>query len=449
MHNLEKHRIMTKEEKYSIAKWAMEHALRNGAQQASVSIYEDNSSRIEVRDEKIDKLEEANRNSMSIALYVDKKYSSISTNRLNNRKELGKFIEEAIAGTRYLSEDVFRSLPEPELYYRGGGDDLRTLDNGFRNIDPQDKINLAYSIEKEVLGKDERIISVTASYRDSKTGNVMVTSNGFEGDTETSYYSLIAEVSVKSGDARPESYWYESSIFHNELIKEGIGQQALKRALDKLGQKKLKSGKMPMIVENRVVGRTLLQPLISALSGKSIQQKNSFLIGMVGKKIGSDLFTLVDNPTIVSGRGSRHFDSEGLATVKRTILDAGILKDYYIDTYYGKKLEMKPTSGGTTNLVFKPGENDLEGMLASIDRGILVTGFNGGNSNGTTGDFSFGIEGFLVENGNLTRPVSEMNITGNFKQLWKDLSAVGNDVYTGSSWRLPSLVFDNVDFSGI
>jgi len=449
VHNLEKHRIMTKEEKYSIAKWAMEHALRNGAQQASVSIYEDNSSRIEVRDEKIDKLEEANRNSMSIALYVDKKYSSISTNRLNNRKELGKFIEEAIAGTRYLSEDVFRSLPEPELYYRGGGDDLRTLDNGFRNIDPQDKINLAYSIEKEVLGKDERIISVTASYRDSKTGNVMVTSNGFEGDTETSYYSLIAEVSVKSGDARPESYWYESSIFHNELIKEGIGQQALKRALDKLGQKKLKSGKMPMIVENRVVGRTLLQPLISALSGKSIQQKNSFLIGMEGKKIGSDLFTLVDDPTIVSGRGSRHFDSEGLATVKRTILDAGILKDYYIDTYYGKKLEMKPTSGGTTNLVFKPGENDLEGMLASIDRGILVTGFNGGNSNGTTGDFSFGIEGFLVENGNLTRPVSEMNITGNFKQLWKDLSAVGNDVYTGSSWRLPSLVFDNVDFSGI
>ena len=440
---------MTKEEKYSIAKWAMEHALRNGAQQASVSIYEDNSSRIEVRDEKIDKLEEANRNSMSIALYVDKKYSSISTNRLNNRKELGKFIEEAIAGTRYLSEDVFRSLPEPELYYRGGGDDLRTLDNGFRNIDPQHKINLAYSIEQEVLGKDERIISVTASYRDSKTGNVMVTSNGFEGDTETSYYSLIAEVSVKSGDARPESYWYESSIFHNELIKEGIGQQALKRALDKLGQKKLKSGKMPMIVENRVVGRTLLQPLISALSGKSIQQKNSFLIGMEGKKIGSDLFTLVDDPTIVSGRGSRHFDSEGLATVKRTILDAGILKDYYIDTYYGKKLEMKPTSGGTTNLVFKPGENDLEGMLASIDRGILVTGFNGGNSNGTTGDFSFGIEGFLVENGNLTRPVSEMNITGNFKQLWKDLSAVGNDVYTGSSWRLPSLVFDNVDFSGI
>jgi len=440
---------MTKEEKYSIAKWAMEHALRNGAQQASVTISENNSSQVEVREQKIDKLEEANRNSMRIALYVDKKYSSISTNRLNNKEELGQFIEEAITGTRYLSEDQFRTLPDPELYHKGGGTDLKTMDNGFRSVDPQEKINHAFAIEKEVLGKDERIISVTASYRDSMTGNVMVTSNGFEGDTETSNYSLIAEVSVKSGDARPGSYWYESSIFHNELIKEGIGQQALKRALEKLGQEKLKSGSMPMIVENRVVGRTLLQPLISALSGRSIQQKNSFLIGMEGEKIGSDLFTLVDDPTIVSGRGSRHFDSEGLASVKRTILDAGVLKDYYIDTYYGKKLQMKPTSGGTTNLVFLPGENDLEGMLDSIDRGILVTGFNGGNSNGTTGDFSFGIEGFLVENGNLTQPVSEMNITGNFKQLWKDLSAVGNDVYTGSSWRLPSLVFDNVDFSGI
>jgi PmbA protein len=206
---------------------------------------------------------------------------------------------------------------------------------------------------------------------------------------------------------------------------------------------------MSMIVENRIVGRTLLQPLISSLNGSSIQQKNSFLIGMDGEKIGSDLFTLVDDPFIVSGRGSRHFDSEGLATKKRTIIDGGVLKDYYIDTYYGKKLEMKPTSGDTSNVVLNPGGKDLEGLLASIDRGILVTGFNGGNSNSTTGDFSYGIEGFLVENGKLTQPVSEMNITGNFKKLWNNLSAVGNDVFEDSSWRIPSLVFDNVDFSGI
>jgi PmbA protein len=439
---------MTKEEKYSIAKWAMEHALKSGAQEAGVSISNNNSSRVEVREEKIDRLEEANRNNMRIYLYVDRKYSSHSTNRLNNREELARFIEEAIAGTRYLSEDEFRSLPDPGLYYKGGGEDLKTIDPGFASIDPQQKIGQAFSTEKEVLGKDERIISVSTTYSDGMSGTVMVTSNGFQGDTENSFYSLVASVSVKSGDARPQSYWFESSIFHKDLVREGVGNKALKRALDKLGQEKIKSGRMPMIVENRLAGNTL-GPLISALNGYSIQQKNSFLIDMAGKKIGSDLLTLIDDPFIVSGRGSRYFDREGLATKRRPIIENGVLKSYYIDTYYGKKLGMEPTSGDTTNLVFEPGDKDLEGLIASMDRGILVTGFNGGNSNGSTGDFSYGIEGFLVENGKLTKPVSEMNITGNFKQVWMDLAAVGNDVYEGSSWRLPSLVFDNIEFSGI
>jgi len=439
---------MTKDEKYSIAKWAMEHAVKNGAQQARVSIYNNNSSQIEVRDEKIDKLQESNRNGMRINLYVDNKYSSISTNRITNREELGKFIEEAIAGTRYLAEDEFRTLPDPERYYKGGGPDLKTVDPNFNSVDPQQKVEDAFDMEKEVLGSDERIISVSTSYRDGLSGSVMMASNGFEGDSENTYYSLNASVSVTDGEARPQGAWYESSIFSDQLVRKDIGKKALKRALDRLGQEKIASGKMPMIVENKMAGRAL-QPLISALNGYSIQQKQSFLIGMIGEQIGSGLMTVTDDPFIVSGRGSRLFDSEGMATEKRAVVENGILKTYFIDTYYGKKLEMESTTGNTTNLVFKPGEKDLEGLLADIDRGILVTGFNGGNNNGATGDFSYGIEGFLVEKGKLIKPVAEMNITGNFKLLWKDLIAVGNDVDPSRSWRLPSLVFDNVDFSGI
>ncbi|NOR34138.1 MAG: TldD/PmbA family protein, partial [Bacteroidales bacterium] len=118
---------MTKDEKYSIAKWAMEHAVKNGAQQARVIIYNNNSSQIEVRDEKIDKLQESNQSGMRINLYVDNKYSSISTNRITNKEEMGKLIEEAIAGTRYLAEDEFRTLPDPERYYKGKGPDLKTV----------------------------------------------------------------------------------------------------------------------------------------------------------------------------------------------------------------------------------------------------------------------------------------------------------------------------------
>jgi PmbA protein len=439
---------MTREEKYKIAKWAMEHAVKNGAQQARVSIYNNNSSQIEVRDEKIDKLQESNRAGMRINLFVDKKYSSISTSRITNKEELGKFIEDAIAGTRYLAEDEFRSLPDPDRYYKGGGPDLKSVDPGFTSADPQQKVQDAFNMEKEVLGSDERIISVSSSYSDGMSGSIMVDSNGFEGDTENSYYFLSTSVSVTDGTARPQGNWYESSIFSDQLVRKDIGKKALQRALDRLGQEKIASGRMPMIVENKMAGRAL-QPLISALNGSAIQQKQSFLIDMIGEKIGSGLLSVTDDPFIVSGRGSRHFDNEGIATKKRTVIKNGVLKTYFIDTYYGKKLGMEPNSGSTTNLVFETGSQDLDGLLAGIDRGILVTGFNGGNNNQVTGDFSYGIEGFLVEKGKLSKAVAEMNITGNFKELWKNLVAVGNDPDISRSWRVPSLVFDQVDFSGI
>ncbi len=438
---------MTKEEKYNLAKWAMNHALENGAQQVSVSISNSKSSSVEVRDEKIDKLEQAVESGLSIRLYVDNKYSSHSTNRLK-KEDLARFIEEAIAGTKYLSEDEFRTLPDPGLYYKGNGSNLETLDSGFDKIDPQQKIDLAFETEKEVLGKDERIISVSTSYYDGLNERVMVTSNGFEGDTSNSYYGINASVSVKSDDARPESYWGESEIFFNKLEKEGIGLKALERALNKIGQKKIASGKMPMIVENRQVGR-LFGPLISALNGSAIQQKNSFLIDKLGQKVASEKLTITDDPFIPSGRGSRLFDSEGLATKKRPVFENGVLKTYYIDTYYGKKLQMEPTSGSTTNVVFKTGSKDLQALIESVDRGILVTGFNGGNSNGTSGDYSYGIEGFLIEKGRLTQPVSEMNITGNMKDLWSNIGEIGNDVNKNSSWLTPSILFEGVDFSGI
>ncbi|MCF6357314.1 MAG: TldD/PmbA family protein [Draconibacterium sp.] len=438
---------MTKEEKYSLAKWAMNHALENGAQQASVSISNSQSSSVEVRDEKIDKLEQATQSGLYIRLFVDGKYSAHSTNRIK-KEGLARFIEEAIEGTKYLTEDEFRTLPAPELYYKGGGKSLKTLDSEFSKIDPQEKINLAFAIEKEVLGKDERIISVSASYYDGLNERVMVTSNGFEGDTSSSYYGLNASVSVKSGDARPESYWGESAIFFDKLKKEEIGKIALKRATDKIGQEKLESDKMSMVVENRQVGR-IFGPLISALNGSAIQQKNSFLIDKLGEKVISDKLTLIDDPFIVSGRGSRLFDGEGLATKERKIFDKGVLKTYFIDTYYGKKLKMDPTGGGTTNLVFKTGTKNIEGLVTSVKKGILVTGFNGGNSNGSTGDFSYGVEGFLIENGKLTQPVSEMNITGNMKDLWSNIGEIGNDVNKNSSWLTPSVLFEDVDFSGI
>jgi len=438
---------MDTKEKQNLAEMVIDHALKGGAQQVSVNITESRSNNIEIRDQKIDNLTESNRNSLSIILYVDKKYSTHSTNRLR-KEDLFKFTDEAIAATKFLGEDEFRTLPDPELFYKGGGADPAILDSTIEAIEPKTKIDLARQVHDEAFGKDDRIISVSSYYSDTIRNRLLVTSNGFMGANARSDISLSASVAIKSDTGRPEDYWSESAQFFNKLKKESIGKNALDRVLQKFGMKKISSGKYTMVVENRVVPN-LLSPFYNALQGSSIYQKQSFLAGKLDKAVGSKVMTIDDDPAIPSGPGSKLFDDEGLASMKRTILEAGVLRNYYIDTYYGKKLKMKPTSGSSSNVIFTLGNRDMAAMLNSIKKGIVVTGFNGGNCNGSTGDFSYGIEGFYVENGKIVHPVNEMNISGNMNDIWFRLAEAGNDIIEGNSFRIPSLLFDNIDFSGI
>lgn len=438
---------MNTKEKYALAEEVINHALNSGAQQASAAIDESVSSEIEIRDQKIDKLTQSNRNGLTVNLYVDNKYSSNSTSRLK-KDELFRFIDEAIAATRYLAEDQYRSLPDQKLYYKGGGIDLNTCDLNIASIDTKTKIEIATQVLNEAYGKDERIITVSSGYADSIGNRVLVTSNGFKGDTASSSTTLYASVSVRTDKGRPSDYWVESALFFDKLKKTDIGKKALERTLQKIAPQKIRSGKYTMVVENRAA-ENLLYPLFSALQGYSLYQKQSFLIGKSDRTIASKVMTVTDDPLIPSGTASRLFDGEGLAAVRRLIIEDGILRNYFIDTYYGKKLGMAPTSGGSSNVVFRLGSRDLEGMVRSLKKGIVVTGFNGGNCNGSTGDFSYGIEGYLVENGTIVHPINEMNITGNMNQIFLSLVEAGNDIIEGNSNLVPSLMFEAVDFSGI
>jgi PmbA protein len=202
-----------------------------------------------------------------------------------------------------------------------------------------------------------------------------------------------------------------------------------------------------MVVDRRAAGR-LVGALGAALSGRALQQKQSFLDGKRGQTIGSARLHVEDDPLLVKGLGSRLFDGEGIAARRLPIFKAGVLETYYIDTYYGKKLKLAPTTGGPSNARWKLGDRDQAGLLADMKDGILVTGFLGGNSNATTGDFSFGVQGHRVVRGRIAEPIAEMNIAGNHLELWKRLAAVGNDPYPYSSARTPTLLFDGIQFAG-
>ncbi|MDH6305817.1 PmbA protein [Parabacteroides sp. PF5-5] len=432
----------------ALAQWAMEYALKNGCQASRVGLYKGTNSSFEIRDMKTDRLTQASESSLVIHLFVDGRYGSFSTNRLE-KKELEKFIQNGIDSTRYLAEDLARTLPDPSLYYKGGGKDLQLLDTRFDAIQPDSKKDLAMKVCDEIMGKDPRIISSTSSYGDERNASYMIASNGFEGERASSSFTLVGSVSIKGeGEARPESYWYDSSIFYDALIKEGIGKKALERVIRKLGQKKIASGKYTMVVDNMNSAR-LISPILGAIYGSSIQQKNSFLLDKLNQKVIGDNVTIIDEPHMAKKQGARYFDGEGVATKRLPVFENGVLKTYYIDIYNANKLGTTPTISGPSILTMQMGSKNESGLIASVEKGILVTGFNGGNSNSSTGDFSYGVEGFLIENGKLTQPVSEMNITGNMLTLWSNLKEIGNDVRESSSWRIPSLAFEEVDFSGL
>jgi len=438
---------MKDNKKMELAHWASKYATENGAKEVSVSVYDSKESEVEVRKQKIEKIQESIESGLSIKLYVNGKYSTHSTNRLK-KNELERFIKEAILGTNYLAEDKYRSLPDRHLCYDGEEKDLKLFDSSYDTIDPRQKIDLAMQVEAETIGMDDRIITVSGSYGDGSYRSYMVLSNGVEGFKESTSYSVSASASINGGDSRPSDYHYNAARFWNQLSGEGVGKYAVERALRKIGAKKIKSGKMEMLIENRSVGRvfsSLLQPLF----GYNIQQKRSFLEGKIGHKIATDLLTITDNPFIESGRNSRLYDSDGLAARKMAVIENGVLRTYYIGDYYGKKLDMEPTTGSSSNLIFKSGTKNLEGLTKDMDEGILVTGFNGGNSNPATGDFSVGVEGFYVKKGVIIHPVSGMNITGNHKDVWNQLIAVGNDPLTNRSWQTPSMMFEGIDFSGL
>lgn len=437
------------------ARRALELSLKYGCQSAKIVTDISTQSSYTVRDDKLDRLHQSTGSSLYLQLYVDERYGCYSSNR-TEPGELENFIKNAVAATRLIASDPFRSLPPKELYYKGGKPDLKQYDPSFENISQQEKSQIAFSCACEMYKKDKRIISVNSEFGDSNDYTYMIDSQGFEGESKETLFTISAECSVKDkGDSRPESWWYESSILFENLKREGCGIKAMERALARLQPKKMKSGKYTMVVENTVSSR-IISPVISALSGAAIQQNNSFLKDKLHSRVFPSDFYLSDKAHLIGAIGSRYFDGEGIATKEMNIIEAGVINCYFINSYYSKKLDMPITIEGPSvltctsdgNFTSGSAEKNLDSILKKTDKGIFVTGFNGGNTNSSTGDFSFGVQGFYYENGVILHPIKEMNVTGNIVSLLNNLIFTGDDPRKSSRWLIPTLAFESVNFSG-
>ncbi|NOZ09376.1 MAG: TldD/PmbA family protein [FCB group bacterium] len=439
---------MDRQERIDLAQWVLGKIIASGADQAAVSVLNNRVTELIHRDAQIDKLKESTGKSVYLQIYADSRYSEHGTNDLR-KPALESFITEAVRATKYLSEDEYRALPDPQYYPRKMRLDLQLLDHDYNHYDTGQKVERIAQIEELARGGDSRVVSASAGFSDGIYESVRLHSNGFQGESRRTYFSESADVTVKdeTGSLSGERYSARAHFLSDLPEARLIADTSVRRALWKIGQKQAPSGTYEMLVENLAAGK-LVGLLTGAMKARVLQQKKSYLDGMLNKAVASPLLTVTDDPYIQKGLGSRFYDSDGIGAQMRVMINQGILRYYYIDNYYGRKLGQEPTAGDPSNLLIATGRRSVPEMLKDIKKGILITGFIGGNSNTTTGDFSFGIMGQLIENGQIVQPVNEMNISGNALSLWKSLVETGNDPHPYSSWKIPSLLFEGVDFSG-
>lgn len=428
-------------------------AARHGAQSCRVTLSKSRSDNFATLNGEIDSVSRSSDRSVTLALFVDGRYACFSTNQLGE-SALDEFIRQAVHLTSSLAADACRSLPAPERYCTSAvtGDELELCDENYQNISEKAKRNEA--LEAAIFGKipeteGYEIISEEGEYSDSLSETLLMDSAGLHCVRRETSFDYYAEVSIMDGEGRKYSaYSWDSSTRKAGLNLKAVGLKALNKAVRSIGSKAAPGGNYTMIAGNEISGR-LLTPLLNALGGYALQQGDSFLADSLEKSIFGESLTIMDNPHIKGEGGSRLFDSEGAATVKAPVVEKGVVKKYFLNSYTAAKMELEPTIEDCSRAEVLPyGDMDnSEAMMKAYGEGILVTGFVGGNCNATTGDFSYGVEGFLFRDGQIVQPISGMLITGNMIELWKNLLAAGKDARRCALKLVPSLAFANVSFN--
>ena len=426
---------------------AVELAKKSGADDAWATASQSRDVEFEYRDGALEKVKDTTSQSLGVQIYANGRYSSHQTTDLSADR-LGGFIGEAVAITRALEPDEYRRITPQELFENRPADDLDLVDGTIAELDREQRLVWCQALDAASTGH-ERVISATAGVYDGTQKSASASSNGFMGSQQSTYCWFGSQVTLRDqGEKRASDSFYAGRSHVADLPDAtAVGQQSLQRALSRLDSEKGPTIKTVMVVDSRAAA-SLIGRLMRPANARSVQQGRSFWAALIGEQAFSEVLTIIDDPLIKRGMASRHYDGEGISAQALPIIENGFVKNIYVDTYYGRKGDMPPTTGSASNRRVALGEKSLAELLADVGDGVYVTSWLGGNADSTTGDFSLGLRGHMIENGQIGRPVSEMNVTGNLRDLFAQLAMVGNDPYPYSTTLAPSLVFTEVDFSG-
>ena len=419
---------------------------------------ESDSFFVTVRMGEVEKISQAGEKRLGLRVFLGNSTASASTSDISSGA-IDKLVDDTVNMARATAQDPHSGLP-PHTALAHELPSLDLIDDAARAVSVDEKIQIALDTEKSALDYDPRITNSEGAEFSNHFGRVIyVSSQGFAGEYCGSTFGHSVSPVAKSNGSMQRDYWYSSNRKFAKLeSSKQVGEKAARRALRRLGGRKVKTCEVPVIFDPDMAA-SLLRTLASALSGYSLYKGASFLVGKLGAKIGSELVNVIDDGTISGALGSRPFDGEGLPTQRKTVVDKGELKSYLLDTYSGKKLGMASTANASrsvgeppgvapANFFLLPGNESPEQIIASVKHGLYVTEMIGFGVNMVTGDYSRGAAGLWIENGELAFPVEEITIAGNLTAMFRSIERVGSDLEMRGRIAAPTIKISQMTVAG-
>jgi len=425
----------------------LSEAKKQGATSAEAGVSSDAGLSVNVRLGEVETIEHTRDQGLGISVWFGHRKGSSSTSDFS-----GDAVRDAVRAAcniaRYTSEDSCNGLADRELMAANPPD----LDLYHPwNVEVEEAIALGIECEDAARSVDPRITNSEGASLNTHSGlQIYGNSHGFIGGYPSSRHSISCAVVGQEDDAMQRDYWYSTARSHDTLEPPDlVGKKAGERTLARLGARRIPTQEAPVIFQAEMaIG--LMRSFIGAINGSALYRHSSFLMDHLGKQVFPKFVRIHEQPLLPGGLASAAFDSEGVATRTKDFITGGILQSYVLDSYSARKLNMQTTAnaGGVRNLHIEPGDMDLEALLRTMDKGLLVTEMMGSGLNMVTGDYSRGAAGFWVEDGEIRYPVEEITIAGNLRQMFAGLQAVGKDLDRRSSIRTGSWLLEPMTIAG-
>ncbi|WP_347251359.1 metalloprotease PmbA [Legionella sp.] len=442
-------RVVTKSTKNlaELMQDVLARARAKGATDAMVSVNHDSGYSVDVRMGEVETVAFSEDKGVSLVVYIGHRKGGASSTDTSSAA-LDTLVNAAYDIARVSAEDPCFGLADRELMTNHYPD----LDLFHPwEIEPPQAIEQALSCEAQALSLDKRISnSDGVNFSTYQFCHGFANTYGGEGIIQSTRHSISCSLIAKKGKSMQRDYDYTTAINPNQLASlELLARTAVERTTSRLGAKKIKTQKVPVLFSSRV-SSSLFSSFISAINGANLYRKNSFLLDSIGQQVFPNAFKIYEQPYLLGALGSSPFDGEGVPTRNNIFVEDGRIHQYVLGSYSARRLGLKTTanSGGVFNLTIDSNAGDLQELLQKMDKGLLVTELMGQGVNGLTGDYSRGAAGFWVENGKIQYPVEEITIASNLKDMFKAITAVGNDINPNISTRCGSVLIEEMMVAG-